>query len=181
MGLVLLLVVLGISIFAAVFYLSRMRRSQQQFNATLAEPVIPVNLVDNENAVVVAEGRGHLPRRPLALHHHRALLGEERVEEHRVGLFHGADQLRHAARRQAEVERDRHRVPHARAAARRLEAPAHGPLGAPPDGGDAAQQLGLALLDDARPRPPCEPALSSGRRPQPRSSPESRHPRSGAV
>src|SRR5207247_1286439 len=25
-----------------------------------AEPVIPVNLVDNENAVVVAEGRGHL-------------------------------------------------------------------------------------------------------------------------
>ena len=60
MGLPLLLVVLGISIFAAVYYLSKIRRDQQQFSSTLPESVIPVNLVDNENAVVVAEGRGHL-------------------------------------------------------------------------------------------------------------------------
>ena len=60
MGLPLLLVVLGISIFAAVYYLSRIRRDQKQFSQTLPESVIPVNLVDNENAVVVAEGRGHL-------------------------------------------------------------------------------------------------------------------------
>src|SRR5271154_185710 len=60
MGLVLLLVVLGLSIFAAVFYLSRARREQQQFNQTLPDSIVPVNLVDNDDAVVVAEGRGHL-------------------------------------------------------------------------------------------------------------------------
>src|SRR5215813_13000776 len=60
MGLPLLLVVLGISIFAAVAYLSRIRRDQQRYNQTLPESVVPVNLMDNENAVIVAEGRGHL-------------------------------------------------------------------------------------------------------------------------
>src|SRR5579859_4282599 len=60
MGIPLLLVVLGISVFGAVFYLARARREAQRYASTLAQSIVPVNLMDNENAVVVAEGHGHL-------------------------------------------------------------------------------------------------------------------------
>ena len=53
----------------------------------------------------------------VALHRHRAVRGEQGVEQDRVELLHRADQLRHAADRQAEIERDRDRVADAGAAA----------------------------------------------------------------
>src|SRR5439155_2909901 len=40
--------------------LARWRRQGQRYTEKLPESVVPVNLLDNENAVVVAEGRGHL-------------------------------------------------------------------------------------------------------------------------
>src|SRR5258706_9858219 len=59
-GLVLLLVVLGASIFVAVYWLARWRREQQRVSETMLPSMIPVNLMDNDNGVLVAEGRGHL-------------------------------------------------------------------------------------------------------------------------
>src|SRR5258708_12322417 len=59
-GIALLLVVLAISLIASVFYLTRWRRNEQNYSATLPQSVVPVNLMDNENAVIVSEGRGHL-------------------------------------------------------------------------------------------------------------------------
>src|SRR5258708_3038639 len=59
-GIALLLVVLAISLVASVFYLARWRRNEQNYRPTLAQSVVPVNLMDNENAVIVSEGRGHL-------------------------------------------------------------------------------------------------------------------------
>src|SRR5258706_12023160 len=59
-GLVLLLVVLGASIFIAVALLARWRRERQRVFDTMAASMIPVNLMDNDSGVLVAEGRGHL-------------------------------------------------------------------------------------------------------------------------
>src|SRR5512142_1802607 len=60
LGLVLLLIVLGLSVFAGVYLVARWRRDEQRYTETLPESVVPVNLLDNANAVLVAEGRGHL-------------------------------------------------------------------------------------------------------------------------
>ncbi len=60
MGLVLEFVVVGLILFAAVWLVARWRREGQHYAEQLPESVVPVNLLDNENAVVVAEGRGHL-------------------------------------------------------------------------------------------------------------------------
>src|SRR5258707_132697 len=59
-GLVLLLVVLSVSTLFAVWWLARWQGEKRRYTDKLPTSVIPVNLVDNENAVVVAEGRGHL-------------------------------------------------------------------------------------------------------------------------
>src|SRR6266516_1871063 len=59
-GLVLLLLVLSVSALFAVWCLARWQREKQRYSEHLPPSVVPVNLIDNENAVVVAEGRGHL-------------------------------------------------------------------------------------------------------------------------
>src|SRR5258708_22481739 len=59
-GLVLLLVVLGASVFFSVWLFTRSRREKERYVTTLPESIVPVNLMDNDNAVVVAEGHGHL-------------------------------------------------------------------------------------------------------------------------
>src|SRR5262245_17991187 len=60
MGLVPLFVVVGLILFVAVWLVARWRLDGQRYSEKLPESVVPVNLLDNENAVVVAEGRGHL-------------------------------------------------------------------------------------------------------------------------
>ncbi len=60
MGLVLLLIVVGLSVFATVYFVARARNESQRFVESLPDLVVPVNLLDNENAVVVSEGRGRL-------------------------------------------------------------------------------------------------------------------------
>ncbi|GAB4550321.1 MAG: hypothetical protein OHK0023_16080 [Anaerolineae bacterium] len=59
-GFVLLLVLIGFSMFGAVFVLVRLRQDRHQFSETLPESVVQVNLLDNDDAVIVAEGRGRL-------------------------------------------------------------------------------------------------------------------------
>ncbi|MEP7284202.1 MAG: GAF domain-containing protein [Chloroflexota bacterium] len=59
-GPVLLAIVLGASVLVAVYFLARGRREDQRFVEKMPQAVVPVNLVDNDNAVIVAEGRGHL-------------------------------------------------------------------------------------------------------------------------
>src|SRR5436305_3027316 len=60
MGLVLLLFVFGLSLFLGAYVMVSWRPDRQRYNEALTESVVPVNLLDNENAVLVAEGRGHL-------------------------------------------------------------------------------------------------------------------------
>src|SRR5512142_1672563 len=60
MGYVLLLVVVGVSLFISVYMLARFRQEQQRYTETLPESVVQVNLLNNNDAVVVAEGRGRL-------------------------------------------------------------------------------------------------------------------------
>src|SRR5215813_12006581 len=60
MGYILLPIIVGISLFAAVFWFARLRQERQRYIETPDESVVPINLVDNDDAVVVAEGRGHL-------------------------------------------------------------------------------------------------------------------------
>lgn len=60
MGLVLLGIVLALLLIGAVYWIARWRREAQRYVEALPESVVPINLLDNENAVVVAEGRGHL-------------------------------------------------------------------------------------------------------------------------
>lgn len=59
-GFVLLLFVLGFSMFGAVFMLARLRLERHAEAEVLPETVVQVNLLDNDAAVVVAEGRGKL-------------------------------------------------------------------------------------------------------------------------
>jgi GAF domain-containing protein len=59
-GFVLLLFVLGFSVFGAVFMLARLRLERRAEVEILPETVVQVNLLDNDAAVVVAEGRGKL-------------------------------------------------------------------------------------------------------------------------
>jgi PAS domain S-box-containing protein len=59
-GFVLLLFVLGFSVFGAVFMLARLRLERDAEAESLPETVVQVNLLDNDAAVVVAEGRGKL-------------------------------------------------------------------------------------------------------------------------
>ena len=59
-GLVLLLFVLGFSVFGAVFMLARLRLERHAEAETLPETVVQVNLLDDDAAVIVAEGRGKL-------------------------------------------------------------------------------------------------------------------------
>ncbi|PJF31537.1 MAG: hypothetical protein CUN51_04195 [Candidatus Thermofonsia Clade 1 bacterium] len=59
-GFVLLLFVLGFSMFGAVFMFARLRLERQAEAESLPESVVQVNLLDNDDAVLVAEGRGKL-------------------------------------------------------------------------------------------------------------------------
>jgi PAS domain S-box-containing protein len=59
-GFVLLLLVVGFSMFGAVFMLARLRLERVSEAENLPESVVQVNLLDNDDAVVVAEGRGKL-------------------------------------------------------------------------------------------------------------------------
>ncbi|MCS6870547.1 MAG: GAF domain-containing protein [Anaerolineae bacterium] len=59
-GLVLLLFALGFSMFGVVFMFARLRLERQAEMETLPETVVQVNLLDNDDAVLVAEGRGKL-------------------------------------------------------------------------------------------------------------------------
>jgi PAS domain S-box-containing protein len=59
-GLVLLLIVVGLSMFGAVYLLARLRQERTRFVETLPDSVVQVNLLDNDDAVIVAEGRGRL-------------------------------------------------------------------------------------------------------------------------
>jgi hypothetical protein len=60
MSFVLLLVIVGLSAFAAVFAVTRLRQERQRYRERPPDVVVPVNLMDNDNAVLVAEGRGRL-------------------------------------------------------------------------------------------------------------------------
>ncbi len=60
MGPILLLLVVGMSLFAAVPLVAALIRERQRVQERMSGSVVPVNLVDNNNAVIVAEGHGHL-------------------------------------------------------------------------------------------------------------------------
>ncbi len=60
MGYFLLLAVVGLSLFGAVYILARLRAEKDRYAEKLPETVVQVNLLDNDDAVVVAEGRGKL-------------------------------------------------------------------------------------------------------------------------
>ncbi len=60
MGPILVLLVLGIVLLAAVWIVAGLVRERRRIPQRLAEPVVAVNLTDNNNAVIVAEGHGHL-------------------------------------------------------------------------------------------------------------------------
>jgi len=60
LGFVLLLVVVGVSLFGMVYYVARLRLERANTLEELPDSVIQVNLLDNEDGVVVAEGRGRL-------------------------------------------------------------------------------------------------------------------------
>lgn len=60
MGPIILLFVLGLSLFIAVPLITALIRERQRTQERMSSAVVPVNLIDNNNAVVVAEGRGHL-------------------------------------------------------------------------------------------------------------------------
>ncbi|HVO42118.1 MAG TPA: GAF domain-containing protein, partial [Aggregatilineales bacterium] len=57
---ILILLFVGLSLFVAVGLWASFRREGARYSETHPESVVPVNLLDNNNAVVVAEGRGHL-------------------------------------------------------------------------------------------------------------------------
>ena len=61
-GFVLLLLVIGFSMFGAVFMLARLRLERVSEAETLPESVVQVNLLDNDDAVVVAEACSPLKR-----------------------------------------------------------------------------------------------------------------------
>ncbi|HLA44198.1 MAG TPA: hypothetical protein VJZ27_12220 [Aggregatilineales bacterium] len=56
------LLVLGVITLAYLFFLVRQWRLTRELvlEDDLEKPIVPVNLVDNDNAVLVAEGRGRL-------------------------------------------------------------------------------------------------------------------------
>src|SRR5215831_9422911 len=58
--LALLAIFIAISLFGAVVWIARLRQERERYLETPDDPVVPINLVDNDDAVVVAEGRGHL-------------------------------------------------------------------------------------------------------------------------
>ncbi|MCC7207535.1 MAG: GAF domain-containing protein, partial [Anaerolineae bacterium] len=60
MGYVFLLAIVGISLFGAVYLLARLRKENERFVETLPESIVQVNLLDNDDAIIVAEGRGRL-------------------------------------------------------------------------------------------------------------------------
>jgi len=60
MGPILLLLVLGIALLIAVSKITELIRARQHTETTMDESVVPVNLVENNDAVIVAEGRGRL-------------------------------------------------------------------------------------------------------------------------
>jgi PAS domain S-box-containing protein len=60
MGSILLLLSLGISLLIAVPVIASLIRERQRVRERLPDTMVPVNLTDNENGVIVSEGRGHL-------------------------------------------------------------------------------------------------------------------------
>jgi len=60
MGSILLLLSLGISLFIAVPVVASLIRERQRVRERLPDSMVPVNLTDNNNGVIVSEGRGHL-------------------------------------------------------------------------------------------------------------------------
>ncbi|MBX3061761.1 MAG: GAF domain-containing protein [Anaerolineae bacterium] len=60
MGVPLLLLVIGACLLLGVVILARLRQDRVRLAAQRPKSVVPVNLTENENAVLVAEGRGQL-------------------------------------------------------------------------------------------------------------------------
>src|SRR5579859_4934279 len=60
MGPILLILVVGFVILLAVVLTSLLVRERRRVPDRMDEPVVAVNLADNNNAVIVAEGRGHI-------------------------------------------------------------------------------------------------------------------------
>lgn len=60
MGYVFLLAVVGLSLFGAVYLLARLRKETERAAERLPDSIVQVNLLDNDDAILVAEGRGRL-------------------------------------------------------------------------------------------------------------------------
>src|SRR5579859_6363372 len=60
MGPILLLLVVGLVLLVAVLLIAVLIQERRRVPERMGELVVPVNLTDNNNAVIVAEGRGHI-------------------------------------------------------------------------------------------------------------------------